>query len=223
MRTAHFDYRLSVLTTLTRDDYTATHSDSVDSRLAAKTRRLRSWIRRPYIRASGLRRLLPTHPISEYMRAANEERVPWKNAANQEVFACQPVTRKLLARNAVCASVTPRTMRRWRKKVCSALEAAGYPCWIAPRNAVPGTLYADGIVRALDESRVLVLILSKEAIASAHVGRELERAASKRHPIISLRTDVSPRSGGASRARERSTADDSTPSPPRPMSSTPSA
>lgn len=111
------------------------------------------------------------------MRATNEERVPWKNAANQEVFTCQPVTRKLLARNAVCSSVTPRTMRWWRKKVCSALEAAGYPCWIAPRNVVPGTLYADGIVRALDESRVLVLILSKEAIASARVGRELERAA----------------------------------------------
>src|SRR5580700_7356476 len=94
---------------------------------------------------------------SEYMRATNE------------VFTCRPVTRKLLARNAVCSSVTPRTMRRWRKKVCLAREAAGYPCWIVPRNVVPGTLYADGIVRALDESRVLVLILSKEAIASAHV------------------------------------------------------
>jgi TolB-like protein/Flp pilus assembly protein TadD len=38
----------------------------------------------------------------------------------------------------------------------------------------------------------LVLILSKDAVASAHVGRELERAASKRHPIIALRTDTAP-------------------------------
>jgi TolB-like protein/Tfp pilus assembly protein PilF len=75
------------------------------------------------------------------------------------------------------------------KKVCTALEAAGFTCWIAPRDVVPGTMYADGIVQALDESRVLVLILSKEAVASAHVGRELERATSKRHPIIALRTD----------------------------------
>jgi TolB-like protein len=78
------------------------------------------------------------------------------------------------------------------QKVCSALEAAGIFCWIAPRDVVPGTLYADGIVGALDESSILVLILSKDAVASAHVGRELERATSKRHPIIALRTDSAP-------------------------------
>jgi TolB-like protein/Flp pilus assembly protein TadD len=72
------------------------------------------------------------------------------------------------------------------------LEQHGLKCWIAPRDVVPGTLYADGIVGAIDESRILVLILSKDAVASAHVGRELERAASKRHPIIALRTDTAP-------------------------------
>jgi hypothetical protein len=55
--------------------------------------------------------------------------------------------------------------------VCSALEAAGFPCWIAPRNVLPGTMYAGGIVHAIDESSILVLILSKDAVASAHVGR----------------------------------------------------
>jgi adenylate cyclase len=78
------------------------------------------------------------------------------------------------------------------QKVCSALEAAGFPCWIAPRNVVPGTLYADGIVGAIDESPIMVLILSKHAVESVHVGRELERATSKRHLIIALRTDTSP-------------------------------
>jgi TolB-like protein/lipoprotein NlpI len=72
------------------------------------------------------------------------------------------------------------------------LEAAAFLCWIAPRNVIPGTLYAEGIVRALDESTVVVLILSEQAVASAHVGKELERATSKRHPIIALRTDASP-------------------------------
>jgi hypothetical protein len=38
------------------------------------------------------------------------------------------------------------------QKVCSALEAAGFRCWIAPRNVVPGTMYADGIVHAIDEA-----------------------------------------------------------------------
>jgi TolB-like protein/tetratricopeptide (TPR) repeat protein len=78
------------------------------------------------------------------------------------------------------------------QNVCSALEAAGFPCWMAPRDVVPGTLYADGIVRAINESMILVLILSKYAIESSHVGKELERGASKRHPIIALRTDAAP-------------------------------
>jgi adenylate cyclase len=78
------------------------------------------------------------------------------------------------------------------QKVCSALEWAGFRCWMAPRDVVPGTLYADGIVRAINESTILVLILSEHSIASPHVGKELERASAKRHPIIALRTDTAP-------------------------------
>jgi TolB-like protein len=78
------------------------------------------------------------------------------------------------------------------QSVCSELEAASFPCWIAPRDVVPGTLYADGIVRAINDSTILVVVLSKHALASAHVGKELERASSKRHPIIALRTDITP-------------------------------
>jgi len=78
------------------------------------------------------------------------------------------------------------------QKVCSALEGAGFACWIAPRNVVPGTMYADGIVHAIDESSILVLILSEQAVASAHVGREIERAVSKRHPVVALRIDAAP-------------------------------
>ena len=33
--------------------------------------------------------------------------------------------------------------------VVGALERAGLKCWIAPRDVVPGALYADEIVRAL--------------------------------------------------------------------------
>jgi TolB-like protein/Tfp pilus assembly protein PilF len=82
------------------------------------------------------------------------------------------------------------------QKVCAALEAAGFLCWIAPRNVVPGTLYADSIVRGIDESMILVLVLSVHAVASAHVGKELERATAKRHPIIALRMDKAPLTAG---------------------------
>ena len=78
------------------------------------------------------------------------------------------------------------------QKVCAALEAARFLCWIAPRNVVPGTMYADGIVHAIDESSILVLILSAQAVASAHVGREIERAVSKHHPVVALRIDAAP-------------------------------
>jgi hypothetical protein len=69
---------------------------------------------------------------------------------------------------------------------------SGVPCWMAQRDVVPGTLYAEGIVCATNESQNLVLTLSRHAIASAHVGKELERAASKQHPSIGLRTDSAP-------------------------------
>jgi TolB-like protein len=73
--------------------------------------------------------------------------------------------------------------------VVRALERAGLKCWIAPRDVVPGALYADEIVRAINESKVVVLILSEQAVASSHVGKEIERASSKRRRIVALRTD----------------------------------
>ena len=69
------------------------------------------------------------------------------------------------------------------------LEKHGIRCWMAPRDVIPGALYADEIIQAIDETRVLVLVLSQQAVASAHVGKEIERASSKRRRIIALRTD----------------------------------
>ena len=71
--------------------------------------------------------------------------------------------------------------------VVDALERSGVSCWIAPRDVTPGTFYADEIVRAIDSAKAIVLILSQNATASQHVVREVERAASKRHPVVSLR------------------------------------
>jgi TolB-like protein/Flp pilus assembly protein TadD len=76
--------------------------------------------------------------------------------------------------------------------VCEALEGAGVACWIAPRNVTPGDFYADSIVRALDASRLIVVILSEHSVASPHVVREVERASAKRHAVISLRLDSAP-------------------------------
>lgn len=76
--------------------------------------------------------------------------------------------------------------------IVKVLEKAGFSCWIAPRNVVPGDVYADAIVRAIDAARILVLALSQHAAASPHVLREVERASSKRHHIVAFRIDLAP-------------------------------
>ena len=74
--------------------------------------------------------------------------------------------------------------------IVESLEQRGLRCWIAPRDVAPGSLYADGIVRAINDAKVLVLVLSEHAIASAHVGKEIERASSKGRPILAIRADT---------------------------------
>jgi TolB-like protein/Tfp pilus assembly protein PilF len=76
--------------------------------------------------------------------------------------------------------------------VVAVLENQGIRCWIAPRDVTPGEFYAGSIVHAIDAAKALVLILSANAAISPHVVREVERAASKRHPVISLRLDQAP-------------------------------
>jgi TolB-like protein len=72
------------------------------------------------------------------------------------------------------------------------LERHGLRCWVAPRDVKPGALYADAIVRAINEANAVVLLLSTSAVASSHVGREVERAASKHKQIIGFRIDSAP-------------------------------
>jgi serine/threonine-protein kinase len=76
------------------------------------------------------------------------------------------------------------------------LERHGVHCWIAPRDVPPGALYADAIVRAINDAAALLLLLSHHSIESSHVGKELERASSKRKRIIAVRLDTAPLTPG---------------------------
>jgi TolB-like protein/Tfp pilus assembly protein PilF len=76
--------------------------------------------------------------------------------------------------------------------VVEALERQGVRCWIAPRDVVPGEFYAGAIVHAIDAAKVIVIVLSESAATSQHVLREVERASSKRHPVVAFRTDLAP-------------------------------
>jgi TolB-like protein/Flp pilus assembly protein TadD len=82
------------------------------------------------------------------------------------------------------------------KAIVDNLEKQGLKCWMAPRDVRPGAPYADAIVLAINEARALVLVLSGNAVASDHVAREIERAASKHKQIIAFRIDATSLSPG---------------------------
>jgi TolB-like protein len=80
--------------------------------------------------------------------------------------------------------------------VVLALERSGLTCWIAPRDVIPGSLYADEIVGAINDAKVVVLVLSQHSVASPHVGKEIERASSKRRRIVAFHMDAAPLTRG---------------------------
>jgi hypothetical protein len=67
------------------------------------------------------------------------------------------------------------------------LERNGVPCWLAPRDATPGSDYSAEIIGAIEASAVFVLVLSENANDSTFVKREVERAVSKDKPVFPLR------------------------------------
>ena len=76
------------------------------------------------------------------------------------------------------------------------IEAAGVPCWIAPRDIEPGTDWTEGIMRGIAASRIFVLVFSGHANDSEHVRREVGQAFSLHLPVIPFRTEnVAPRAG----------------------------
>jgi hypothetical protein len=82
------------------------------------------------------------------------------------------------------------------EQICASLEGRGLVCWMAPRDVRAGREYADEIMRGLEGTTSIVLVLSEAANASAFVRREVERAVSKRKPIFPVRIEeVTPAPG----------------------------
>ncbi|MHB8084821.1 MAG: toll/interleukin-1 receptor domain-containing protein [Dehalococcoidia bacterium] len=73
--------------------------------------------------------------------------------------------------------------------VCASLEARKIRCWIAPRDVLPGEVYAEALIESLNESRLMVLVFSANSNDSPQVIREVERAVNKGVPIIPFRIE----------------------------------
>ena len=73
------------------------------------------------------------------------------------------------------------------------LEAQQLKCWLAPRNIPAAAHYGAEIVKGIEQSQVLVLVLTEHSNHSGAVAKEVERAFSKGKKIIPLRLqDITP-------------------------------
>jgi hypothetical protein len=73
--------------------------------------------------------------------------------------------------------------------VCRTLEVRGLKVWVAPRDIPPGANWSDAIVKAIDESRALVVIFSSAANGSRQVFREVDYADYRSVPLFLLRIE----------------------------------
>lgn len=72
----------------------------------------------------------------------------------------------------------------------SCLQREGIDCWIASHDVKPGTDYAEEIVRAIERSKVLLLVLTKEANQDhRQIRRELSLADSAGKVIVPVRVE----------------------------------
>ena len=56
--------------------------------------------------------------------------------------------------------------KRAADAACALLEARGIKCWIAPRDIRPGSDWGESIITAIEQTRVMLLLLSKKANSS---------------------------------------------------------
>ncbi|MGZ5408756.1 MAG: toll/interleukin-1 receptor domain-containing protein, partial [Aeromicrobium sp.] len=57
----------------------------------------------------------------------------------------------------ICHSSKDRTIAN---AICSKLEQNRIRCWIAPRDVLPGSEYAQSIIEAINGSKLTVLVFS---------------------------------------------------------------
>ena len=71
--------------------------------------------------------------------------------------------------------------------VCSCFENNGLRCWYAPRDITPGADWAESIIRAISETKIMVLIFTKDSNISKQVLREVNNAVSEGVTIVPFR------------------------------------
>jgi hypothetical protein len=73
--------------------------------------------------------------------------------------------------------------------ICLGLEATKIRCWSSSGDIGPGTTWAEATTRAIETSRVFILVFSRTSNKSDDVFRETSLAASWGIPIVTFRID----------------------------------
>ena len=75
------------------------------------------------------------------------------------------------------------------EKLFDELYQAKLNPWIAADNIGIGEKYNEEIIKAIDGSKIFIILVSESSVSSRHVGTELERAFSKNKQIFPIRLD----------------------------------
>jgi hypothetical protein len=73
--------------------------------------------------------------------------------------------------------------------IVRALEARGVGVWVAPRDIAPSADWAEEIVNAIADARLMVLVFSAASNTSAQVRREVERAVHRNLAVLPFRIE----------------------------------
>ena len=73
--------------------------------------------------------------------------------------------------------------------ICTALEQAGIRCWVAPRDVLPGRSFPGEITRAIQQSKVMLLVFSSHSNNSEQVLREVQLATDSHLSLIRFRIE----------------------------------
>lgn len=79
--------------------------------------------------------------------------------------------------------------------ICSTLENSAIRCWIAPRDIIPGSDWAQSIINGIKSSKLMVLVFSHNSNGSSQVTKELNLAVSNNLIIMPFKIDDSMPSG----------------------------
>ncbi len=71
--------------------------------------------------------------------------------------------------------------------LCNLMEERGICCWIAPRDVLPGSHFAEEVLAAIEHTQATIVLLSDHSNRSTHVRNEIERAVSKSKPVLTIR------------------------------------